>query len=291
MQATQRPFLPVAGLRPCGYAARRRREWLLHVTEFTRPDLRIPPVPLSGSAGIARRYLLGLRDVGFGRARGIAVAWAAIGCVLAATAVLLPSPWQRAVAACAALVGLYAVTRVLALAVVERRQYAFEREWIVAQTEMLRVHPFDVLRFSVEDLAAGGQGARRIYELTSAAGIRDLLSLQDMDRAGARPAFAATVEFAYLGDDGVLSIATVHRDLRELVFQPGGTGSGQAWIHFPEARYLPRSTSRGRPARLTCWALSGRVLLAVADAAYAGAGRPAPARDEPTAVSELGSAK
>jgi hypothetical protein len=263
----------------------------LYVTEFIRPDLRIPLVPLSGSAGIARRYLLGLRDVGFGRLRRIAVVWATIGCVLAAAGVLLPSPWRQAVAACSALVGLYAVTRALALVVVERQQYAFEREWIVAQTEMLRVHPFDVLRFTIEDLAEDDQDTRHTYDLTSPAGIRDLFSLQDQDRVGARPAFLATVEFAYLGDDGVLSIASVHRDLRELVFLPGRAGSGQAWIRFPEARYLPRSTSSRHPARLTYWELSGPVLLAVTDAAYAEAARPASAPDAPTATSGLGPAK
>jgi hypothetical protein len=217
--------------------------------------------------------------------------WAAVGCVLAVVGVLLSSPWQRAVAACSALVGLYAVTRALALVVVERQQHAFEREWMAAQTEMLRVHPFDVLRFTIEDLAGDDQGTRHTYDLTSPAGIRDLFSLQGQDRAGARPAYLATVEFAYLGDDGVLSIASVHRDLRELVFLPGRAGSGQAWIRFPEARYLPRSTSSGHAARLTYWALSGPVLLAVTDAAYAEATRPAPAPDAPTAPPGLGSAK
>lgn len=263
----------------------------MYVTEFIRPDLRIPLAPLSGSAGVARRYLLILKDVGFGWVRRITVVWAAVGCVLAAVGVLLPSPWQRAVAACSALVGLYAVTRALALVVVERRQYAFERVWIAEQTEMLRIHPFDVLRFTIEDLARDDQGTRHTYDLTSPAGIRDLFSLQDQDRVGARPAFLATVEFAYLGDDGVLSIASVHRDLRELVFLPGRAGSEQAWIRFPQARYLPRSTSSGHPARLTYWVLSGPALLAVTDAAYAGAARPAPASDAPTATFGLGSAK
>ena len=126
---------------------------------------------------------------------------------------------------------------------------------------------------------------------TSPAGVRDLLRLQGRDKAGARPAFLATVEFAYLGDDGVLSMAKVHRDLRELVFLPGSAGSGQVWIRFPEACYLPRSTASGHPARLTYWALSGAVLLSVADVGYAGAVRPAPAPGTPTAVPGLGSTR
>ncbi len=260
------------------------------MTEFTRPDLRIPLAPLSGSANVAR-YLLGLRDAGFGRARRIAVASAAIACVLAVIGVLLPSPWQRAVLACSALAGLYSVTRMLVLVAVERRQYAFERQWIAAQTEMLRAHSFDVLRFTVEDLAESDQSSGLTFDLASPASVRDLLKLRGRDEAGARPVFLATVEFAYLGEDGVLSIASVHRDLRELVFMPGRAGSGQAWIRFPEARYLPRSTASGHPARLTYWALYGPVLLSVADVAYAEAVRPAPAPDTPTAAPGLGSAR
>jgi hypothetical protein len=264
---------------------------LLSVTEFIRPDLRIPLAPVSASAGVARRYLLGLRDADFGPARRIALAWAAVACVLAAVGAVLPSLWERAVVACAALVGLYAVSRALALVVVERRQHVFEREWTDAQTAILRVHPFDVLRFTVERLASEDQGAGRAYDLTSPAGLGDLFRVLDQDRTGARPAFLATVEFTYLGDHGVLSIASVHRDLRELVFLTGRAPSGQAWIRFPEARYLPRPTSSGQPARLTYWALSGPVLLAVADAVYAEAPRPAPAPGAPTETSGLGSAK
>jgi hypothetical protein len=268
---------------------------LVPVTEFARPDLRIPLAPVPGPAGVARRYLLGLRDAGFGRARRIAVVWAAIGCVLAVVAALLPSPWRWAVVACAALAGLYGVSRALALVAAERQQYDFERDWVAGQTEMLRVHSFDVLRFTIEDVAEGDQGTRRTYDLTSAASVRALTGMQEQDRVRAQPAFVATVEFAYLGDDGVLSVGSVHRDLRELVFRPGGAASGQAWIRFPEARYLPRPSASGHPARLTYWVLSGPVLLVVTDAAYAvyaeGAARPAPAPGAPTATSGLGSAK
>src|SRR5579859_3128562 len=95
-----------------------------NMSEFAHPDLLVPLMPLSGPAGVARRYLLGLRDVGFARARRGTVTWAAIGCVLAAASVPLPSPWQRAAGACSALVGLYAITRALALVVAARRQGA-----------------------------------------------------------------------------------------------------------------------------------------------------------------------
>ena len=239
------------------------------MTEFVRPDLRIPLVPLAGSAGVARHYLLGLRNVNFANARRIAIVWAVIGCVLATLGITLPSPWRHGVVAGSALVGLYAIGRMLALTVAERRQRAFEQDWIAARTETLRAHAFDVLRFSVTNLVDRGQGAWRTYDLTSPAVVRELLSLRDQDRLRSRPIFQETVEFAYAGDGGVLSVADVHRDLRELVFLPGQARPGQASARFPEARYLPRPTLGGQPAQATNWVLSGAVILTVSDQPYA----------------------
>lgn len=239
------------------------------MTEFVRPDLRIPLVPLAGSAGAVRRYLLGLRNVNFVNARRVAVIWAAIGCALAALSVTLPSPWRGGGAASSAAVGLYAIGRMLALAVAERRQRAFEQDWIAKRTQTLRAHAFDVLRFSVTNLADRGQDTWRTYDLTSPAAVRELLSLRGQDQVRPLPSFQTTVEFAYVGDGGVLSVADVHRDLRELVLLPGQARPGQASVRFPEARYLPRPTNSGEPAQATNWALSGAVVLAVSDEAYA----------------------
>lgn len=245
------------------------------MSEFVRPDLRVPLVPLPGSAGIARHYLLGLRGMNFANARRVAIAWAVTGCVLAALSIALPPTWQRDVAAASALAGLFAIGRVLALTITERRQRAFEQDWISARTQALRAHSFDVLRFTVTDLANRGQGTQRTYDLTSPGAVRELLGLRDQEEARSRPVLLATVEFAYLGDSGVLSVAEAHRDLRELVFLPAQAGSGRASVRFPEARYLPRPTRSGEPAQTTNWALTGPVALAVSGQSQAeGAGAP-----------------
>lgn len=260
------------------------------MTEFARPDLRIPLMPVSGPARAARRYFLGLRDAGFAGARRGVVAWAAAGCVFAVASIPAPSPWQRVVGACSAAVGLYAIAKAQGLVVAARRQQVFEREWLAAQSERLRAHDFGVLRLTLTSLAEDGGDPRRTYDLTSPADIRDLLRLRDEDETRARPVFLASVEFAFLGDDGVYSVADVHRDLREILFLPGQAGEGQAWIRFPEARYLPRPTPAGRPARLTFWSLSGPVVLSVSDAPQAGPAQPAPP-EAPTGSSGLGSAR
>jgi hypothetical protein len=195
--------------------------------------------------------------------------WVAAGCLLAALSVTLAEPWRRGVAVGSALVSLYAVGRMLALTVTERRQRAFEREWLTARTETLRGHAFDLLRFSATDLADGGQGGRRTYDLTSPDVVRELLGLRDQDLARPRPTRQATVEFAYVGADGVPSVADVHRDLRELVCLPGQASPGQESVRFPEARYLPRPTVGRQPARATNWLLSGPVILAIGGQSYA----------------------
>jgi hypothetical protein len=239
------------------------------VTEFVRPDLRIPLAPLSGSAEVARHYVLGLRNVNFANPRRLAMMWAATGCLLAALSVTLPEPWRRGVAVGSALVALYAVGRMLALTVTERRQRAFERDWLTARTETLRGHAFDLLRFSVTDLTDRGQGGRRAYDLTSPDVVRELLGLRDQDLARPRPTLQATVEFAYVGAGSVPSVADVHRDLRELVFLAGQASPGQESVRFPEARYLPRPALGGQPAQATNWVLSGPVILAVGGQPYA----------------------
>jgi hypothetical protein len=212
--------------------------------------------------------------------------WAVIGCIVAALGITLPSPWRHGFAVGSALVDLYAIGRIFALTVAERRQHAFERDWVAARTERLRTHAFDVLRFSVTDITDPGQSTRRTYDLTSPAAVRELLSLRDQNKGRPRPILQATVEFAYIGDGGVLSVADAHRDLEELVFVPGGLG--QVAVRFPEARYLPRPTRGGQSAQATNWALSGAAILVVSDQPYdegaaapeasAGTSGPVPAR-------------
>jgi hypothetical protein len=238
--------------------------------ELTRPDLPVPLSPLHRFPLLVRRYLLGLHFPNFTSAYRVTLATAMAAAAVAAASLLLPWRWQAAVVDCSALIGLYAIARALALAVFERRQREFERDWMAAQSEVLRGHVFEVLRFTVQTFTNNGQDARRTYDLTRPAEIRDLLQRQSRERASRRMS-RATVEFTYLIGDGNLAVAEVHRELRELTFLNGRAGPGRVWIQFPEARYLPRPGPGGHPAQWTRWALSGPAMIAVSESAYSGA--------------------
>ncbi len=240
--------------------------------EYTRPDLPVPLSPTRGLPKLVRRYLLGLHGPSFASAYRITVAWAAAGCAVAVVSLLLPSPWQQAVVACSALLGLYVVVRALALVAFERRQHVFESEWMAAQSEVLRGHAFDVLRFTVQDLS-GSTGVRRVYDLTRPADVRDLRHRQDHERAS-RQFSRATVEFTYVAGGGTLVVADVRRELPEVIFLEGWAGPGRAQVRFPQARYLGRPGPGRRPAQRTSWTLSGPVMIAVGESVYSCAAGP-----------------
>jgi hypothetical protein len=183
--------------------------------------------------------------------------------VLAVASLALRPPWQRAGVIGSAALGLYVILRALALAVFERRQRTFEREWITTQTQVLRRHAFDVVRFTVQDISSVPY-LRRSYDLTRPADVRDLLQRQEHERAGQHWS-QATVEFSYLADHGTLAIAEVHRDLTELAFLQG-QAAGRASVRFPQAYYVGR-LGQG-PAQRTYWTLSGEVMIAVSEPAY-----------------------
>jgi hypothetical protein len=233
--------------------------------EFTRPDLSIPLSPLPGFGKLVRRHVLGSHGSGFARAYGTTLACAAVGCILAVVSLLLSSPWKLAVLALSVALGLYVVARALALEAFERRQHAFESEWMAAQSEVLRAHAFEVLRFTVQD-SSGISGARRIYDVTRPADVGALVRRQDQERAS-RLSARATVEFTYLAGDGTLTLADAHRELPEITFLAGWAAPGRAWIRFPQARYLGRPARGRHPAERTYWALSGPVMIAVSEPA------------------------
>jgi hypothetical protein len=232
--------------------------------EFLRPGLPIPLYPAEGLPWLVRRHVLGLRSPTFAHAYRVTVRWAATECILAITSLALPPPWQRVVVVVSAVLGLYLVLRALVLAVFEQRQRSYEPQWIAAQTELLRHHAFDVVRFTVQDLS-GVRGLRRGYDLSRPADILDLLRRQDHERA-AQQLSRATAEFSYLAERGIFAIAEVRRSLAELTFVPGWPGSGRAYIRFPQAYYAARL---GRhPAQRTYWTLSGDVMIAAGGPTY-----------------------
>ncbi|HUK67899.1 MAG TPA: hypothetical protein VLW50_03930 [Streptosporangiaceae bacterium] len=259
-------------------------------SEFTRPDLAVPLFPLPGFPSLMRRHLLGLRGPNFAGAYRVTLAAAWAGFAVAAASLLVSPPWQEVVVYCSALIGLYVIARALALVAFERRQHTFEREWLAAQSEVLRGHAFEVLRFTVQDLIDEDQGVRQTYDLTRPADVRDLFRRQARERNS--PWWSrATVELTYVSRDGTLAVAEVHRGLPELTFLEGWARPGRAWVRFPGARYLGRPRGGRRPAQRTHWALSGPVVIAVSESAYGGAAGPAQAPKAPAQSSGLGPAR
>ncbi len=236
-----------------------------YAPEFARPDLPVPLSPLRGLPEVVRRRLLRLGRPGFARAHLVSAVWAVITAAVALASLLLPS-WRRPAVVCALLLGLGLLVRTFGLAVFERRQHAFEPRWLAAQSEVLRGHYFEVLRFTVHDPDGTG-GTPRTYDLTRPGDVRGLLRRQHREQASG--AFSrATVEFAYRAERDALAVADVHRELTELTFRQGQGGPGRAWVRFPEARYLGRPGTGKHPAQWSYWALSGPVLLAVGASAH-----------------------
>jgi hypothetical protein len=233
---------------------------------LTRSDLPIPLPPLRGLPLLMRSYLVGLRAPRFASAYRVTSAVAAAAVI--SGAVSFNHAWRQPMAAIAAVLGLYAIARAVALAIFEMRQHAFEQEWIPAQSRVLQEHAFEILRFTIQDGADAGLGARRAVDLTRQSDISDLLRRQQAERAAEQPS-RATVEFTYRSADGTPALGEVHRDLPELRFTGGWPGPPRAWIRFPEARYLGRPGSGRRPYERTIWALTGSALITVTDSAYA----------------------
>jgi hypothetical protein len=217
--------------------------------EFTRPDLIIPPYPGQRLSRLTRgRFFLIPNEPRFLSAHHVTVAAVAGAAALAVASIVVPRPAQQAVANCAAVLGLYAAARMIALVTFERRQHAFETEWLASQTEVLRMHTFEVLRCTVRG---------RHYDLARPADVRDLRNQAGDERTA--------VAFTYMSADNALAIAEVHREVRELMFLHGWARPGHAFVRFPQARYLPRPQSRSRPARRTSWALDGPVLITLSE--------------------------
>lgn len=255
----------------------------------TRPDLPIPLAPLEGAALLARNYLLRLRGPDFAGAYHVTLAIAAAGLVLGTAGLLVPPPGRGPLIGGAAFIAIFVIGRALALLVLEERQRSFEQQWTAAQSDVLRRHPFEVLRFTVQGLTDEEQD-KRTYNLTGPADVRDLLRRREDER---RLAWLSRVrvEFTYLAGDGTTGLAEVRRYLTGLTFLEGWASQGRAWIRFPEARYLVRPAPGRHPAQRAGWQLSGPVMIAVCETAQDGAIASAAVPEGPTESSGLGSAR
>jgi hypothetical protein len=214
-----------------------------------------------------RRHLLGLRGPSFAAAYRVAFVLGAVGFALALVGVLFRPPWQIAALSISALIGMYVIARVIATTTFERLQRSFEPEWLNAQSQVLRQHAFEVLRFTAQDLSGGRRHARLSYDLNRSDDVRALLIRRDRERLSRRSS-KATVEFAYLTSEGALAVAEVHRDLPDLTFLVGHQRSRYAWVQFPQGRYIGRPGSAKRPAEAAYWTLPGPVIIAVGEVDY-----------------------
>ncbi|MCK2212321.1 hypothetical protein MF672_000690 [Actinomadura sp. ATCC 31491] len=232
-----------------------------------RPELPVPLAPAGGLAEFAGRWLSGLRGPAFSRARRANAAWAAVAAALGLAGTLLPGPWRVALVGCATTLALVLLVRAVALVAFERRQRDFEPRWLDAQSELLRRHTFEVVRFRLHE-----PDGRRTYDLDDPRDVDELLARQERERSSGGAGSRAGVQFLYRAggtEGGIEGVAEVVRDLAELRLLPGRAGRGWAWIRFPEARYLRRPGAR--PAQRVYWTLSGPAEVAVAGSP-AGAG-------------------
>lgn len=242
-------------------------------SEFTRPDLPIPLPRLTGTAEVYRRDVVRLREPAFSAAHRTTARWGLVTVAVALASFLIQPDYRWPAVVVALLAALWLLVRTLSLMVFERRQRAFEREWLDAQSEVLRGHAFEVLRCSVHPRNQPGE--RRPYDLLRPDDVRELMRRQKAERTS-----RTTLEFTYWQGEGEdLAVQAVSVDLGELILLTGKAGTGRVWIRFPEARYQP-ATGGHRPARRTYWDLSGPVVVGVVGAdtsartSSAGAARP-----------------
>ncbi|MBQ0904506.1 hypothetical protein [Micromonospora sp. U21] len=233
-----------------------------------RPEVPIPLAPLGGPARLLRRLAVGPGRSSFQRARNVTLGWL-VAAVLAVIVDRLVVAHVLAMWAAVALV-VYAVARVVALVVVERRQCAFEWRWLDDQSRLLRRHPFEVVAVRVRVTSAGTGPAVRTLDLTDAADVGWLLDRQT--DPGVDVSSQARIEFGYWAVNGSgRSSDSVRRGLWDLQVHPVDAPVTRARIRFPQARYVTVADSGGAggqwPGRAAHWSLVGPVRLTTARAA------------------------
>jgi hypothetical protein len=233
--------------------------------EIARPDLPIPLAPLGPIGTTVRSAIIGLREPMFARAHRITLLWALAALTLIVAVRFLLDPGLRVPAtAVGATMALYIAVRMAALRVFERWQRGFEPVWLDTQTQVLRKHPFEVLRLIVR--GSGGDRATS-YDLTRPGDVERLLRRQESERANGTVS-SAVVEFGYRPGPGEgVVVDRARRDLTDLRFMELRRKIARPRVRFPEATYggRPPMTRReqGWPSRTTYWALSGPVCVTV----------------------------
>lgn len=239
-----------------------------HGSDLPRPDLPVPLPPLASSLVAFRRRAIGLREPAFGRAYR-ATWWLAVTAVLllvVARTVVAPE-FAPVVTAVVLAISGYVVLRVTSLAVFQRQQASFEARWLAAQSEALRGHAFDVVRFTLRpDRARTGadETGYRVLNLADPHDVGLLMRQQIADRDG-NGSSRADIEFIYWPGAGERAVVErVRRELKDIAVHPV-PGTTRVRVRFPEARYGSRPADpgdrRGRSTPTTYWFLSGPIRL------------------------------
>lgn len=239
--------------------------------ESVRPDLPIPLPPLSTPAELFRRNVIGLREPSFSAAYRSTIRWLAGAATLALTGQLAVTPALRPAVFTVALAAAgYAALRAFALKLFERWQARFESTWLAAQSEMLQVRAFEIVRFSVRPHREETDRTVRIYDLTRPIEVTELITRYLAERSDGRSS-EAIIEFTYspgTGDNPAIEVA--HRALTDIEFVMNHTHPGAAWARFSQARYTgqpdPSPGAEARPATVARWLLAGPIQVSVVEA-------------------------
>ena len=208
--------------------------------ESLRPDLPIPLAPLGEPAATFREWVIGLRQPAFRHAKRITVVWAvAVLVVLVGSRTIVVSHVAVALVGLASAMAAYILVRTAALAIYERQQRRFEPLWLRRQTEALRASAFEVVRFTLEGVAA--PMSERVFDLTDPDDVRTLLRQQDAERKSGTPS-RGVIEFVYPAAAGQAAVETVKRALSAIEFRTVGAGRlNRGKVRFPGARYMARA--------------------------------------------------
>ncbi|WP_433119358.1 hypothetical protein [Micromonospora sp. CA-246542] len=242
----------------------RTTEAVSAATDGIRPDVLIPPAPLSRPARLLRLFAFGPSWSSFERARNMTLVWLTVS-ALAVIVDRLLVDHERLTPLAVALVA-YTVARVAALVVFERRQYAFEWSWLDDRSALLRRHHFEVVAVRVRVVVDDGRTVVRAVDLTKPADVAWLIDQQAAAGTGGAP--HARIEFGYgSASDSDRRSDSIRRRLTDLQIEPVDAPTAWARIRFPYARYVTVASAADAnrwPGRVAHWSLIGPVQLTTA---------------------------
>ncbi|SDD35741.1 hypothetical protein [Actinokineospora iranica] len=220
--------------------------------ETPRPDLA---VPLAARPTVLSRAMAAPREPDFTMARHqtLVIALSSGALMLAAQTLVVDSARAPVIAAAVVLV-LYALAREVYLLALERRQRAFEPDWLARRSETLRDSEFEVVRCVVGD---------RVYDLSDGEQAARLLASADADTR-------VEIDFTY----PPAAIERASSRFGDIRFRPI-RAEAPPRARFPDARYGLQASGRK-----TFWRLGASVVVTIAApagraATRAGTGRSA----------------